>query len=257
MYVLSVSLPLAGRESNSSRKTKSVHLLPLATRSISSFFLTAPELPADPYKKRDNQLGQIMRIQILTYLAGVDDLIGEGLRDGLEGPEGRLASGLADEVDGLVDSAEGRNIDSLSTHDTTGTDTGGVLAGTSVRDGSDKDLDGVLTGQKVDELHSLLDDPDGLLLLTVVPVAGGHEHGSKTLDDGALGLLEATLLVAASSVGDEDLLTDGADLEVVSKGVVGALHAIIRPPSEKLGSNSELKLVVFHFELRLVYMRES
>ena len=192
---------------------------------------------------------------MLTYLAGVDDLIGESLSNRLERPEGRLASRLEDEVDGLVDSAEGRNIDSLSAHDTTGTDTGGVLAGTSVRDGSDKDLDGVLTGQKVDELHSLLDDPDGLLLLTVVPVAGGHEHGSKTLDDGALGLLEATLLVAASSVGHEDLLTDGTDLKVVRKGVVGALHAIIRPSAEEFGSNSELKLIFVLLKLGLVCTR--
>ena len=65
-----------------------------------------------------------MRIRMLTYLAGVDDLIGESLSNRLERPEGRLASRLEDEVDGLVDSAEGRNIDSLSAHNTAGADTG-------------------------------------------------------------------------------------------------------------------------------------
>ena len=107
----------------------------------------------------------------------------------------------------------------------------------------------------MDEFHSLLDNPDSLLLLTVVSVAGSHEHNREALDDGALGLLEATLLVAASSVGHEDLLTDGADLEVVRKGVVGARNAIIRPSAEEFGSNSELKLIFVLLKLGLVCTR--
>ena len=103
-----------------------------------------------------------------TYLGGVDELVSEGLRDRLETSEGGLARGLANKVDGLVDSAEGRNIDSLSAHDTTRSDTGGVFAGAAVGDGSHDDLDGVLTSEEVDQLHSLLYNSDCHLLFTVV-----------------------------------------------------------------------------------------
>jgi len=42
----------------------------------------------------------------LRALGGVDDLVGEGLRDRLEASEGRFTGTLADQVDSLVDSAE-------------------------------------------------------------------------------------------------------------------------------------------------------
>ena len=84
-----------------------------------------------------------------------------------------------------------------------------------MRDGSHDDLDGVLPSEQVDQLHGLLDDLDGHLLLTVVAGRGGHEHAREALNDGALGLLEAALLVAAGRVRHEHLLTDGFDLEVV------------------------------------------
>ena len=103
-----------------------------------------------------------------TYLGSVDEFVSECLRDRLETSEGGLASGFADEVDGLVDSTEGRNIDSLSADDATRSDTGGVFAGTAVRDGSDDDLNGVLTGEEVDQLHGLLHNSDCHLLFTVV-----------------------------------------------------------------------------------------
>ena len=103
-----------------------------------------------------------------TYLGSVDDLVGEGLRDGLETSEGGLAGALADQVDGLVDSAEGRHVDSLSADDTTRADTGGVFAGATLRDGGDEDLDGVLAGEQMNQFHGLLYNFDSLLLFTVV-----------------------------------------------------------------------------------------
>ena len=103
-----------------------------------------------------------------TYLGGVDEFVSEGLGDRLETSEGGLTGGLADEVDGLVDSAEGRNVDSLSADNTTGSDTGGVFAGTTVGDGSDDDLDGVLASEKMDQFHGLLYNSDCHLLFTVV-----------------------------------------------------------------------------------------
>ena len=62
----------------------------------------------EPYNKRDNLINDTLNIHhCQTYLRGVDDLISEGLGDGLEASEGRLTGTLADQVDGLVDSAEG------------------------------------------------------------------------------------------------------------------------------------------------------
>ena len=109
-----------------------------------------------------------MIIESTTYLGSVDDLVGEALRDGLKASEGGLAGALADQVDSLVDSAEGRHVDGLSADDTTRSDTGGVFAGTAVGDGSDDDLDGVFTSEEVDQLHSLLYNSDCHLLFTVV-----------------------------------------------------------------------------------------
>ena len=151
----------------------------------------------------------------LTYLGSVDDLVGEGLRNGLQASEGGLTGSLADQVNGLVDSAEGRHVDSLSTNNTTRSDTGGVLTGASVGDGGNHDLDGVLTGEKMNQFHGLLDNFDSLLLFTVVPAGRGHEHACHALNNGALDLLESALLVAASSVRNEHLLAHGLHLEVV------------------------------------------
>ena len=85
----------------------------------------------------------------------------------------------------------------------------------SLGNGVDADLNGVLAGEKMNQFHGLLDNFDSLLLFTVVPGAGGHEHARHALNNGALDLLEAALLVAASSVGNEHLLAHGLHLEVV------------------------------------------
>jgi len=179
-------------------------------------------------------------------LGGVDDLVGESLRHRLEGSECGFSGTLADEVDSLVDSTEGGDIDSLSTDDTTGSNTGGVFTGTGLGDSSHEHLNGVQAGEEVNEFHSLLDNPDSQLLFTVVPVSGGHDHVGQTLDDRALSLLESTLLVAASGVRNEDLLSDGLDLEVVGEGHVGAFNAFVRPFSEQFGLESEFGLAVVH-----------
>ena len=111
------------------------------------------------------------RHRIDSYLGGGDDLVGEALRHALETTEGTRAGSLADEVDSLVDSAEGRHVDGLSADDTTGSDTGGVFAGTGVGDSVNENLDWVEAGQQVNEFHSLLDDTNCHLLFTVVSSA--------------------------------------------------------------------------------------
>ena len=106
-----------------------------------------------------------------TYLGGVDNLVSEGLGHALEGSKSSFSGTLADEVDSLVDTAERRNINSLSSDNTTGSNTGRVLTGASVRDSSHENLDGVKSGEEVNEIHSLLDNSDSHLLFTVVPVS--------------------------------------------------------------------------------------
>ena len=89
----------------------------------------------------------------------------------------------------LVDPPEGRHVHSLSPDGSGATNPGGVLARAGVDDGVDKDLEGVLPGQQVDDLEAVLDNPDGQELLAVVP-AVHHEAVHQTLHHGALGLAE-------------------------------------------------------------------
>lgn len=186
----------------------------------------------------------------MSYLGSSNDLVSEALRDALETTEGTFASSLADKVDSLVDSAERRHIDSLSADNTTGSDTGGVFAGTGVRDSINENLDWVETGQQVNELHSLLNDTNCHLLFTVVSSAGGHHHVGETLNDWALNFLEATLLVAALCVRNVDLLANGLNLQVRSETDIVALNSIVRPFSEKFWLESEFWLVVMITSLR-------
>ena len=119
-----------------------------------------------------------------------------------------------DQVNSLVDSAEGRHIDGLSAHNTTRTDTGGVFAGAAKSKRVYKNLEWVQASEQVDEFQSLLDDLHGQLLLTVVSAARDHYHVNETLNNGALNFLEFALLVATGRVRNIDLLLDTLDLEV-------------------------------------------
>ena len=54
-----------------------------------------------------------------SSLGGVDDFISKAFLDALQGSEGGFLGTLVDEVDSLIDSAEGGNVDSLSADGTT------------------------------------------------------------------------------------------------------------------------------------------
>lgn len=82
-------------------------------------------------------------------LGGVDELLSKALGNRLDVAESGLTGTDGQEGNGLVDTAEGRDIDGLATDGTGGTNTGGVLTGTAVDDGVDSDLDGVLVGHDV------------------------------------------------------------------------------------------------------------
>lgn len=89
-------------------------------------------------------------VRVAASLGSVDQLLSKALGDRLDVAEGGLAGTGGQEGDGLVDAAEGRDIDGLSADSTGGTDTGGVLTGTAVDNGVNGDLDGVLVGHQVD-----------------------------------------------------------------------------------------------------------
>ena len=169
---------------------------------------------------------------------GVDDLVGEALGDGLEVAEGGLAGSGGDEVEGVVDAAEGGHVDGLATDDSGSTDTGGVLTGSGVDDGVNDDLDGVLVGEEVDDLEGVADDPVSHELLSVV-AAVLHEGAGEALDDGAGGLAEPLLLVASGGVGSVGGVGALAR-DVVLEGDVGDLDVIEGPLSEKLDLNGRI-----------------
>ena len=171
--------------------------------------------------------------------------LSKALGDALDVTERGLAGTDGEESDGLVDTAERRNVDGLAADGTGGSDTGAVFAGTAVDNGVNGDLDGVLVGHDVDlaanvmlasdfpvkrlfcalqasrdgagcgetyDLERVGDDADSHELLSVV-AAVHHERVGETLDDGALGLPEPLNGISASRVGDVD---GGADLDVIA-----------------------------------------
>lgn len=90
------------------------------------------------------------RVRVAATLGSVDQLLGEALGDALDVTESRFASTDSEEGNSLVDTAERRHIDGLSSDGTGRTDTGAVFARAAVDDGIDGDLDRVLIGHDVD-----------------------------------------------------------------------------------------------------------
>jgi hypothetical protein len=89
-------------------------------------------------------------IRVAASLGSVDELFGQALGNALDVAESGLTGTDGQEGNGLVDAAEGRDIDGLTTDGTGGSDTGAVFAGTAVDDGVHGNLDGVLVGHDVD-----------------------------------------------------------------------------------------------------------
>ena len=89
-------------------------------------------------------------VRVTASLGSVNELFCQTLGNALDVSEGGLAGTDGEERDGLVDAAERRHIDGLTTDSTGGSDTGAVFAGSAVNDGVNSDLDGVLVGHDVD-----------------------------------------------------------------------------------------------------------
>ena len=147
---------------------------------------------------------------VLVVLAGLDDFIGKGFNDVLSVLEGLISGMDSQEVKGLVDSSEGRNIDGLSLNSTARSDSGGVFTGTRVADGIDQNLKGVLGGLKGDQLESLSNDADSFELLSVV-ASVEVDSSDESLDEGASGFSEPSDLPSSGGVGQENSGLNGVD----------------------------------------------
>ena len=139
--------------------------LPLATFSISSLFLRAYELWD-------------------VALLGVDDLVGQDFGNGLLGFNSAVTSSVGHEVDGLLTLLRGETSTACFLATPPDPNTGGVFSGTSLEDGSDEDLEGVLSGEEVDDLEGVPHNSAGFDFLS--GVSAGELHGAdESLDDGA------------------------------------------------------------------------
>jgi hypothetical protein len=176
-------------------------------------------------------------VRVAGTLSSVDKLLSKALSNGLDIAERGLAGTSGEERDSLVDSAEGRDINGLSSDGTGGTNSGRVFAGTAVDDGVDSDLDGVLVGHEVDlalmlalggrekklckdpilegcsgrrtyDLEGVGDNSDSHELLSVV-AAVVHQRVGQSLNDRAVGLAESLGGISASGVGDVDGVSQG------------------------------------------------
>lgn len=163
-------------------------------------------------------------------LGGVDQLLSQTLRDGLDVSERSLSSTDGQQSNGGVNSSQRRDIDGLSSDGTGRTDSGGVFSGTRVDNSIDNNLQWVLLSKNVDDLKGVLDDSDGLQLLTVV-LTVHHQRVGQSLNDWALSLSESLGSVSTSSVGNEHW---GSDLNVVDQGNILNLDILKRPLVEQL-----------------------
>ena len=83
-------------------------------------------------------------ITVTAPLGSIDQLFGQTLGDALDVAESGFAGADGEQRNGLVDAAQGRNVDGLAAHRAGAADAGRVFARAAVDDGIDGDLDWVL-----------------------------------------------------------------------------------------------------------------
>jgi hypothetical protein len=89
----------------------------------------------------------------------------------------------------------------LTSHCAGRSNTSTVLAGSTVYNGINSDLNGVLIGEEVDDVKGVLDNTDCHQLFTIV-AAVHHERVCESFDDRALGFAETFRGIAACRVGE-------------------------------------------------------
>mmetsp|Transcript_147321 Transcript_147321/g.257419 ORF Transcript_147321/g.257419 Transcript_147321/m.257419 type:complete len:217 (+) Transcript_147321:262-912(+) len=143
-------------------------------------------------------------VRVGRSLRSVHDLVSKTFRERLDGPESSLARTSCDQIDGLVHTTKRADINGLPTHNTGGTNTGGILTGTSLGDGINQHLDGVLVSNQLNDLEGGLHMTDSHDLLTIV-ASMVHQSVGETLGDRALGLTETFLGPSLSGVRQVDV----------------------------------------------------
>ena len=134
------------------------------------------------------------------YLSSIDQFVSQALSNSLDVAECSLSCTSAQQPNCLIDTAERRHIDGLTTNSTSTTNTSGVFTGSRVDDGIDQNLEWVVSRQQMDDLESMLQDANSHQLLSVVTTMH-HEGVCDTLNNGALSLTEAFCSITASTVG--------------------------------------------------------
>ena len=186
-------------------------------------------------------------VAVGRLLCAIHDLIGQALGDGLDVSEGTVSCTGANQVDGLIHSAQWRHIYSLTAHHTCWAHSCGVFTRTSVLHSIHEHLDGVLVGEEVDDLEGMLDNAHCHELLAVV--AAMHHHGAhQALNDGAQSLAEASHLVSALSVGKEQL-SRFADGNVVHQTQVRQHHILVGPQSRAVVRGWHSGFIIFSDKL--------
>ena len=89
-------------------------------------------------------------ITVRASFCSVDQLFSQALGNAFDVPERGFTGTNCEESDSLVDAAEGRYIDGLSSYGTSRSNTGAVLAWAAVNNSVDGDLDGILVCHDVD-----------------------------------------------------------------------------------------------------------
>ncbi|KAH3666208.1 hypothetical protein OGAPHI_004397 [Ogataea philodendri] len=172
-------------------------------------------------------------------LSSIDQLFSKTFGNGLDVSESSLSSTNSEQSNSLVDSSEWRHIDGLSSNGTGRSNSCGVFSWTGVDNSVNNNLEWVLVGQDVDDLHGVLDDSNSLELLTVVSTVH-HQGVGQSLDNRTLSLSESLGSVSSGSVGDVDWLSD---LDVVSQRDVLDGDIFKRPFVEQLdllGANLDI-----------------
>ena len=172
-------------------------------------------------------------VRVAASLGGVDQLLSKALSNALDVSESGFTGTNGEKRNGLIDTAERGDIDSLSSYGTSASNPGAVFTWTAVDDGINGDLDGVLVGHDVDlntalsdsallfnllrsvtyDFESMCHNSDCHQLLAIV-TSIHHEGVCESFDYGALRLSEALRGIATGGVGD---VHGVSDVDVIGK----------------------------------------
>lgn len=153
------------------------------------------------------------------FFLHIDDFVSEALSDSLLGLMRLFSCSLSNQIDGLVDSSQRGNVDSLLSDHTACSDTGGVFTGSSLENSVNKHFQWVSACQQVNNFKSMSHNPDGLHFFTSISAVELH-WTHKSFNDRAEGFSEFFGLISASCVGNEHLRLGGFDCNIVDEAWV-------------------------------------